>query len=122
LTQFTSAELNTELDKSIKEFKKLTNQNSTGFALPFGEYDLNVIAKLRLKEFNPVFTTSGQINDVDQNSFVLSRFNIKSNFTLSEFENLITLKPLALQKFKIKSELIDFYKKTPFYNTSKINI
>ena len=108
LIDYTDAEIESDLKKSINIFKENLGQNSIFFSYPFGEYSSslkNIVIKLGFKY---AFGQHSGVVDYTKNSFEMPRFPINEKYGENErFKTILKTLPFPFKSIKPNDKYIN---------------
>jgi len=107
LINFNFESFKSDINKSIKIFKKELGYNPIYFSYPFGEYSLEQ-KKFINKKFKFAFGQHSGVIDTTKDKFELPRFPINEKYgDLDRFKFLIKLLPLQYKKLEPEEKFIN---------------
>lgn len=89
LTELPLNELERELKESKNTIEQKINKKVKHFALPYGRYNNRIIALAKSLDYKSILTTGLKCNSVDQESFVLYRWNITSDLNITKLRRVL---------------------------------
>ena len=125
LIDYTDAEIENDLNRSIDIFKENLGRNSTFFSYPFDEYSSslkNIVIKLGFKY---AFGQHSGVVDYTKNFFEMPRFPIDEKYgEIERFKTILKTLPFPFKSVKPENKYIDDKNNPPkvsiqFYNNIK---
>lgn len=104
LTNLSGKQRNIEILKSKEQLEKKLSGSIMFFALPYGTYSSKPVNTIRESGYQAVLNTESRLNHVS-GSFLLHRFNVKTEMNAEDFRSLIKLEPTILNRLRRRSRI-----------------
>jgi peptidoglycan/xylan/chitin deacetylase (PgdA/CDA1 family) len=101
LTELSLNELESELKESKNTIEQKINTKVKHFAVPYGRYNNRIIALAKSLDYKSILTTGLKCNSIDQESFVLYRWNITSDLNINKLRRVLQSNGMLPIKFRI---------------------